>query len=302
MSNHTPSPMKCYICGSSSVSVKQNVGPYPVMFCKDCGLLWVYDITEQQIIDFYTDEYFNSKNSVIGYNDYLADELLHRKNAANIIRKTQKSIKEDHPTALDVGCAYGFLMDEANKLGQEVTGLELNQEAYSYATQKLKLKVLNKNLLDSNFDEGSFDVAYIIGTIEHLMDPAKCLQEIYRIMKAGGIVVITTMDTKGIFPLYSLKPPEHLFYFSHDNLNNLLTKTGFYTEKVSLHFSYYRMKDVFYRLEQFAINKRVPLLPFFFRQLAKLLMDVTLKIPTNEMLVIARKTPMVLEFEERSIS
>lgn len=259
------------------------------MSCHDCGLLWVPDITEQQIIDFYNGEYFKSKDSVIGYSDYLADEMLHRMNAANIVRKARVHIKEAHPTALDVGCAYGFLMDEANKLGQETTGLELNQEAYRYSTQALKLKVFNKSLLDSHFDDDSFDVVYIIGTIEHVMAPAECLQEINRIMKAGGIVVITTMDTKGIFPFYSLKPPEHLFYFSHDNLRNLLTQTGFHTEKVSLHFSYYRMKDVLYRLEQFAINKKIPLLPLFFRGLAKLLMDVTLKIPTNEMLVIARK-------------
>jgi len=282
--------MKCYICGCSSVSVKQIVGPYPVMLCKDCGLLWVHDITEQQIIDFYNGEYFKSKDSIIGYNDYLADELLHRKNAANIVRKTQKYIKEAHPAALDVGCAYGFFMDEAKKLGQETTGLELNQEAYRYSTEALGLKVFNKGLLDSHFNDGSFDVVYIIGTIEHMIAPAGCLEEINRILKAGGIVVITTMDTKGIFPVYSLKPPEHLFYFSHDNLRNLLTKTGFHTEKVSLHFSYYRMKDVLYRLEQFAINKKIPFLPFFFSRLRKLMMDVTLKIPTNEMLVIARKS------------
>lgn len=259
------------------------------MLCKDCGLLWVPDITEQQIVDFYNGEYFNSRDSVTGYNDYLADEMLHRMNAANIVRKAQKFIKKSHPTALDVGCAYGFLMDEARKLGQETSGLEINQEAYRYATQTLKLKAFNKILMDSHFDDSSFDVVYLIGTIEHLMAPAKCLQEINRIMKVGGIVVITTMDTKGIFPLYSLKPPEHLFYFSHDNLSNLLFKTGFYSEKVSLHFSYYRIKDVLYRLEQFANNKKIPVLPFIFSRLGKLLMDATLKIPTNEMLVIARK-------------
>lgn len=289
MNDYTASPLKCYICGGCSVSVKQIVGPYPVMLCNSCGLLWVHDITEQQIVDFYNGEYFKSKDSVIGYSDYLADEQLHRLNAASIIRKAQKHIKDTYPSALDVGCAYGFLMDEAKKQGQETMGLELSHEAYLYATQELKLKVLNKDLLESHFADGSFDVVYVIGTIEHVMNPAQCLQEINRILKEDGIVVITTMDTKGLLPLYSLKPPEHLFYFSHDNLRSLLTQTGFYTEKVSMHFSYYRIKDVLYRLEQFANNKKIPILPFFFNQIGKLLVDVTLKIPTNEMLVIARK-------------
>lgn len=281
--------LKCYICGSGAISIKQVVEMYPVLLCADCGLLWVDDIDEQQIVDFYNGEYFKSEDSIIGYSDYLADEPLHRKNAASIIGKARKYINNPAPAALDVGCAYGFLMDEAKKQGQETIGLELNQDAYLYATQKLALRVFNKDLLSSGFDEGSFDMVYVIGTIEHVMDPARCLQEVNRILKKDGIVVITTMDTKGALPFYSLKPPEHLFYFSHDNLNKLLAKTGFHTEKVSLHFSYYRIKDVFYRLEQFANNKKIPALPFVFGQIGKLLVDITLKIPTNEMLVIARK-------------
>lgn len=287
-SRSSPS-LNCYICGGSSVSVKQVVGAYPVMACKDCGLLWVRDITEQQVVDFYNGEYFNSKDSVIGYSDYLADEQLHRMTAASIIGKARKYIKETHPSALDVGCAYGFFMDEAKKQGQETIGLELNQDAYLYAAQKLGLKVFNKDLLGSGFDDGAFDVVYVIGTIEHVMDPARCLREVNRILKKGGIVVITTMDTKGILPFYSLKPPEHLFYFSHDNLKKLLAKTGFHTEKVGLHFSYYRIKDVLYRLEQFANNKKIPVLPVLFGRIGRLMVDATMKIPTNEMLVIARK-------------
>lgn len=289
MSDYTASPLKCYICGETSVTVKQIVGSYPVMLCNSCGLLWVHDITEQQIIDFYNGEYFKSKDSVIGYSDYVADELLHRKNAASIIKKAQKYIHEAEPLALDVGCAFGFFMDEATKLGQKTTGLELNEEAFGYAARELGLNVFNKDLLDSRFENGAFDVVYLIGTIEHVMDPRLCLREINRILKDDGIVVITTMDTKGLLPLYSLKPPEHLFYFSHDNLKKLLTTSGFHTEMVNTHFSYYRIKDLFYRLEQFAQNKKIPLLPFLFGGLAKFIVDATLKIPTNEMLVIARK-------------
>jgi len=187
---------------------------------------------------------------------------------------------------LDIGCAHGFLLDEARKLGYEVYGLEMSEEGYRYATVNLKLNDSKGTLSTVEFEKSSFDVICLVGTIEHMKDPRHELNKIHSLLKDGGLLLITTIDTRGILPLYHIKPPEHLFYFSHGNIRQLLHGVGFEVLRTRTYFVRYRLSDLFSRLNAF----------FGFRILARLsssferlLPDFSIKIPSNEMIVVAEK-------------
>lgn len=280
--------MNCYACGSDRTRPSRTVHGITIFGCDDCRLFWVPDIPIRQVNEYYADGYFNLKDSVSGYRDYLAEERLHRKNSRILLKAALRCFQSrGKRRVLDVGCAYGFLLDEARKMGLEGHGVELSEKAALYARDALHLDVRRGTLHAQGFPEAHFDMIFVVGTLEHLTDPLRELEEIARLLRPDGVLVITTINTEGLLPFFSWKPPEHLYYFSARNLAMLLEKSSLGILSVRTHWSYYRVTDLLYRMRQF-FSARVP------DPATKLLgrtkpWGCYLKIPTNEMRVIARR-------------
>ncbi|MDP2921147.1 MAG: class I SAM-dependent methyltransferase [Candidatus Omnitrophota bacterium] len=280
--------MNCYICDFVTENHKV-VNGFNVHTCEKCGLEWVTGVTEDDLDAFYTKKYFDS-DTELGYRDYLAAEKIHRKNAKRILGIVDRIKCLSGARVLDVGCAFGFLLDEAGKFKKcHPYGVELSRYAYEYAKNTLKLDVFNNDFQSLNFESEFFDVIFLIGTIEHLMRPKDILNAVSRILKPSGLVVITTIDTSCFFPLYSYKLPEHLFYFNDTNLSLLLKEAGLKVILNKTHFGfYYYLHEVFYRLANLLSFKFLHSVSEIVR---KKMPDIYVKTPTNEMILIARKGP-----------
>lgn len=66
-------------------------------------------------------------------------------------------------------------------------------------------------------------------TIEHVADPAENIAEYRRLVRPGGLVVISTGDITHVRDLESwrlMDPPAHLSYFSRRTLTDLLARHG----------------------------------------------------------------------------
>lgn len=249
--------------------------------------MWVEEKNNHAVLSLYDQSYFHSKAPKIGYTNYLADEENHRVNARNILKEVNKIKDIAEKRILDIGCALGFLLDEARKMKScDSYGIETSQYACEHAKEKFGLNIIQVELETSQFDTDFFDVVFMIGTIEHLVSPKSALKEIHRILKPDGLIVITTIDTKGLIPLYSIKPPEHLFYFNHENIILLLEKTGYKTFIKKPYFAKYRLDDLLSRISGFT---SLSIFDALRRIVKKHLPSFSLKIPTNEMLIIAKK-------------
>lgn len=127
----------CSICDSNSGYFYRELNGFNLYSCKRCKLLWVEGISPYELVSFYDHTYFNS-DSKIGYNNYLADEKNHRRNAGEIINVISKIRDLDGLRVLDVGCAFGFLLDELNRLKRcEGYGIEISSHAFAYAKSLL---------------------------------------------------------------------------------------------------------------------------------------------------------------------
>ena len=168
----------------------------------------------------------------------------------------------------------------------EVWGIELSKYAREYARDRLNLNVSKSDLGSNMFGSGFFDIVFLVGTVEHLISPKKMLVSINRILKPGGLLVITTINTGGVLPIYSIKPPEHLFYFNYENMLVLLDKTGYQCVLKKTYFVSYRLDDLFHRFSEFCSFNVLKMIE---KRLNKYIPSFSMKIPTNEMLVIGRK-------------
>jgi ubiquinone/menaquinone biosynthesis C-methylase UbiE len=98
---------------------------------------------------------------------------------------------------LDIGAGMGFMAqllgrhihDRGGIPSESITACDLYPEYFSYKEIICK-KVEFINELP--FGDGSFDIVYAVEVIEHLKDPYGFIQEMFRVVRPGGKVIITT--------------------------------------------------------------------------------------------------------------
>jgi len=102
---------------------------------------------------------------------------------------------------LDIGCADGTISVALKKISKtdEVCGVDLSEEAIFQAKRKgVKAYTLDVDVNSLPFDDGYFDAAYAGELIEHLFDPDHLLDEVYRVLRQGGIFVVTTPNLSSL--------------------------------------------------------------------------------------------------------
>ncbi len=95
-------------------------------------------------------------------------------------------------TLLDVGCGTGLLLEGFFKLGIDVYGTEISEEAINFASPTLKGKISKGSILDIQYPDDHFDTVTCVDVLEHipLRDTDKALKELYRVTKKNLLLGI----------------------------------------------------------------------------------------------------------------
>ncbi len=94
---------------------------------------------------------------------------------------------------VEIGCGTGFTTAEiVRRVGEEnVTAVDLTPEQMVKAIRRFpKASFLRGDAENLPFKDGSFDAAISAGSIEYWPDPQKGIEEMARVTKDGGRVVI----------------------------------------------------------------------------------------------------------------
>lgn len=138
---------------------------------------------------------------------------------------------------LDVGCGMGFFLEQAKKVGWQVTGVEISEYSAAYTRNHLNIDVFVGNMKDlvedGTISPDSFDVVTLWDTLEHLQDPSGFLTTLHKVLRPDGLLFLSTVNIDGVVAerdgehWHFFAPPKHLFYFSERTLKGFLKKTGF---------------------------------------------------------------------------
>lgn len=277
----------CVACGPTSVGLVHRKGPYRIVRCEACALVYVEGAAAMGLKDFYGEDYFSSSGeSVCGYRDYIGNQELHGRNADALLDEVERLMPR-RGALLDVGCAHGFLIEAAQARGWTSVGVDIASSAIQYARDQLGQTAVEGELGSCDFPPGSFNAVCMIGSIEHLTDPMRALASAERLLARGGVLVVTTIDVEGRLGYWRWKPPEHLFYFSFQTLSRLIVRAGLVVESKRTHWSRYRVSDLAERLWGYWDPPQAA-------RVGQMLETVgadrlVIRIPTNEILVAARK-------------
>jgi 2-polyprenyl-3-methyl-5-hydroxy-6-metoxy-1,4-benzoquinol methylase len=221
----TPS---CTICTTPSPHLLTKDG-YDLYCCPTCGLVFVYPLPKQEFLTekVYSYESGYQSNKKGDFKDKPTD--IKTKRIFDILDELEKE-----GNLLDVGCSSGEFMHYAELEGFTTYGVELNRRTAEVARAQ-GLNVFNGFLEDAKYESDFFDVIFLGDVIEHVTSPRNLIKECTRVLKRGGIMVIstpnldcpwaaTTFKLNQLFkiPWSSVTPPYHLSQFSYGNLYRLM--------------------------------------------------------------------------------
>lgn len=155
----------------------------------------------------------------------------------------------DRDIVLDAGCGSGNVSFYLAEKVREVVGLDISKETVIFTTNHAKKMGLKNavfkvaNLKKIPYKENYFTKVILFEVVEHLGRPdyQKILSEVYRVMKRGGLLYITTpnkisswpiiewtLDTFRLVPL--LKNNQHILEFTFPQLEKALIEHKFKLE------------------------------------------------------------------------
>lgn len=118
-------------------------------------------------------------------------------------KKAVKLANEHSPaTILDVAAGTGdFSIQEAKRTNAMITAIDISQNMLDIALTKCRKEKLEDRItfmkadsLDMPFDDNSFDAATVGFGVRNFVDIPKGLNEIYRVLKPGGRLVVLELS------------------------------------------------------------------------------------------------------------
>jgi SAM-dependent methyltransferase len=176
----------------------------------------------------YDEHYFTR----VDYPDYVGNEAALRRSMQRHLRQMARYGRLGGGL-LEVGCAYGFFLDEARRHFAPVTGVDIVATAVERACEDLGVDARAGRFLDMGFEDERFDAVCLWDTIEHLPRPDQFLEKIRRLLHPDGRLYLTTGDLSSLNARLrgarwrQIHPPSHLHYFSRTTLRRLLERIGF---------------------------------------------------------------------------
>lgn len=295
-----PRPMPtCIICGSQEVAQlhasevndpkevsfsysfkPENRKTFAIQRCKACSHVFAHPLPK----DIYSN-----------YIDVVDDEYLrHQRSRELSFRAILGRLKPGPGAArlLDVGCATGDLIGVAKAMGFEPEGLELSNWSLSIAQKRgfVVHKQLLSDFANKPENQNAYDFITLIGVIEHFVDPRAELENIYKLLKPNGTLLLWTGDVDSITSKVLQKrwwywQGQHIQYFTRRSLDNVLQQSHFTNRKFLIYPFFTTKQTLANSLNRYKLGPFIAKLTAPFFALKK---EWVLRIP-GEMLSISRK-------------
>jgi len=123
---------------------------------------------------------------------------------------------------LDVGCGTGNFSIKLAEKGCQVVGIDISEKMLDIARKKSRAKNLNisfynMNVYNLSFPDESFNGVFSMAALEFMHEPRKAFNEMMRVLKPGGQLLIGTIHRDshwGRFYMKEAEKPDSIFRFA----------------------------------------------------------------------------------------
>lgn len=215
----------CPLCASSNFKALPKFNRSHLVKCRSCSLVFSEKIpTNNELEEHYS--HYNRGRHVSDLTIKRYEQLL------NEFSKYKQAGK-----VIDVGCGSGFFLDVAARMKWDAYGTEFGIDAVEFCKAKGH-NVFEGPIETIELEPDTFDIVTSFEVIEHLTYPKEHFEKLFKILRPGGILYVTTPNFNAV-TRYILKDrwniisyPEHLTYFTATTLDEALLAAGFRRKKL----------------------------------------------------------------------
>ncbi len=126
--------------------------------------------------------------------------LINKKDKRHLQEVLKYLVPRREEKILEIGCGRGFVVRELQNVSPETYGIDANPNSIEHGVAS-NLKAMDAERLE--FDDASFDKLYSFHAIEHIPDIKKALEEMERVLRPGGriLLVYPAEPIRGLFSI-----------------------------------------------------------------------------------------------------
>jgi 2-polyprenyl-3-methyl-5-hydroxy-6-metoxy-1,4-benzoquinol methylase len=138
----------------------------------------------------------------------------------------------------EVGCGHGLISILLSLKTKSLIGYDIDEKSIKYAQsliQKLGLYNISFEQYNGTFDsiDKTYDAVISMDVIEHVYDPIAFLQNVFKILRPGGMLILGTTNgliANGNRCIIRTHSRFHIMEYAPDELSNFLNESGFSIE------------------------------------------------------------------------
>ena len=148
-------------------------------------------------------------------------------------------------TTLDLPAGNGWVTEQLKKLGANAIAADINEERPDYAQVDMEKPL--------PFTDAQFDAILCAEGIEHVFNPSQLFNELARVLKPGGILIITTPNVQNIYSRWQHFCCGYLFQF--DPFNKIPLKDSEVRDKGHISPVFYTQLRYYARCHNLFVHK-----------------------------------------------
>jgi SAM-dependent methyltransferase len=230
--------IECPACGSENQLPGLVKHGFKYVQCPDCSSLYLSPRPPAEMYDLYYQQAKSVKFWCTHFYKETAEarrQKIYQPRAAFVAEWARRlGVKSgDDRLFVDIGSGYGLFLEEIKRLRlfDRIMGIEPSPDLVRKCRNR-GFQVFQKYLetLKEETIDASFATAFEV--LEHAIDPLSFLASANRILRSGGLLMLTTLTVSGfdIQVLWensnSLSPPHHINLLSVEGLHRLVERSG----------------------------------------------------------------------------
>jgi len=220
----------CILCNGLNFRIIHQKDQWQYLRCLNCGLVSLHPQPTPQILMKNYENYLPIQPEEIKAWEMMMKPVIDK--SADLI---ESRTKPRRGRLLDIGCGYGFFLQEMKCRGWKVEGIELSEVGRQYAQDKWDIHVYSQTLENLSLPGNFFDAVTLFYVIEHVLDPLSLLIDVKHVLKPGGLILLRWPHSTPIVSILSplskkldlYHTPYHLYDFLPKTMEKMLTFCGF---------------------------------------------------------------------------
>ena len=227
----------CPGCGSQTCEPALVKLKFTYMLCAECGSLY---LSPRPTVDMYKTYYQGAESVKFWSSHFFKETAEARRQAifkprAHLVAEWLKKIEtpsQSDQLFVDIGSGYAIFLQEVQRLGlfAKIMGIEPEANLAQIGRDQ-GFTIIEKTLEAIDEGEISADFATAFEVLEHVFSPLEFLTSAGRILRPGGILMLTTLTVSGfdIQVLWehskSIYPPHHINLLSTRGMRELVARS-----------------------------------------------------------------------------